>query len=339
MERYFLGNNTAYGFIGNYEEELRTKDKVILLKGGPGTGKSTILKTVAKKAEEEGYDYELWYCSGDPKSLDGVYIKELNTAVVDATSPHATGADLPVLKDIIIDLAASLKRDKLTPFADDIKRLIYCKKHKFMRAYQHLKCALCNLQNQIALERDGVNEQDIRGIAAGVAGKLESGLVKAKAGVNRARKLFASAICPLGESIYFDHLKGKNVAKVVGSESAVQIFFDEIKGLLAGGMHILNPLEPKHIDGIVAGDFAVVKDVGLMNDYDVIDLREFEDIRHTKDVEEERNGVLVETALAVEELNKAREYHLELEKYFVGAMDFANNDALCEKIIRETFVD
>ena len=61
MERYFLGNNTAYGFLGNYEQELKDKHRVILLKGGPGTGKSTILKRIAKEAEARELDYELWY--------------------------------------------------------------------------------------------------------------------------------------------------------------------------------------------------------------------------------------------------------------------------------------
>ena len=47
--------------------------------------------------------------------------------------------------------------------------------------------------------------------------------------------------------------------------------------------------------------------------------------------------MLLEEAFAVEELNKAREFHLEVEKYFVAAMDFENNNRLFEKIVRETF--
>lgn len=82
MERYFLGNNTAYGFKSSYESELSNKRRVILLKGGPGTGKSSILKKIAAEAKNKGMDRELWYCSGDPDSLDGVYIKQLDAAIV-----------------------------------------------------------------------------------------------------------------------------------------------------------------------------------------------------------------------------------------------------------------
>ena len=34
MERYFFGNNSGYGFFNLYEKELKSKDKVVLLKGG-----------------------------------------------------------------------------------------------------------------------------------------------------------------------------------------------------------------------------------------------------------------------------------------------------------------
>lgn len=76
MERYFFGNNSGYGFFNLYEKELKSKDKVVLLKGGSGTGKSSMMKKIAKKAKSLGLDYELWFCSGDPQSLDGVFVKD-----------------------------------------------------------------------------------------------------------------------------------------------------------------------------------------------------------------------------------------------------------------------
>lgn len=337
MERYFLGNNTAYGFFGNYEDELKTKDKVILLKGGPGTGKSTILKRLVKQAEELGFDCELWYCSGDPKSLDGVFVKDLNAAVVDATAPHASGADLPVIKDVIVDLANSLKGDVLMPYADEIKRLIKCKKQQFMRAYQHLKLALCHLQNKIALEKDGVEEANIRALAVGFANSIGAQNDDKTLAKNRARKVFATAICPVGDNEYFDHLVGKRIYKLKGSETAVQIFFDEFNGLIPYGLKILNPLEPKFFDGVIVGDFAIVKDAGLCREFETVDLAEFEHFERADDIESEDNGVILETALAVGELDKAREYHLELEKYFVAAMDFEHNDRHFDKIKDELF--
>ncbi len=332
MERYFLGNNTAYGFVGNYDTELANKKKVVLLKGGPGTGKSTILKRIANEAKNRGFDYELWYCSGDPSSLDGVYIKDLNVAVVDATAPHATGANLPVIKDVIVDLATSLKEHVITPHKDEIIKLIKCKKQRFMRAYQHLKLALCHFENQIALEWQDVCEPRIRRKAAKFADELKGKYGDIIDKAEKARRVFVRAICPYGESEYFDHLKGKKIVKVEGGELATNVFFDELRKFVKG-MEILNPLEPKNIDGIVVGDVAVVKDVGLEKDYDEIRLEEYEHAQNDKDITDERNGVAIEKAFAVEELSKAREYHMELEKYFVSAMDFEHNEKLANEVL------
>ena len=166
MERYFLGNNTAFGFKGNYEQELKDVKKAVLLKGGPGTGKSSMLKKLAAEAKSRGMDTELWFCSGDPDSLDGVYIKQLDVAVVDATAPHATGADLPMIKDFLFDLAAGLSHEKLLENREEIEALLSCKKRHFIRAYQHLKSAFVHYGNQIELEKEGLDESEVRAFAA-----------------------------------------------------------------------------------------------------------------------------------------------------------------------------
>ncbi len=337
MERYFLGNNTAYGFIGNYETELKNKNRVILLKGGPGTGKSSILKKLAAEAKSRGLDFELWYCSGDPDSLDGVYIKELDTAIVDATAPHASGADLPMIKDFIYDLASSLSHEKLAECKEEIEKALYSKKQHFIRAYQHLKSAFCHFNNQMELEMQGLKQADIRAYASVIASKLRS--------ENREnslrRSLFTYAICPNGEDTYYDHLRGKYVYKVSGSSAAKKIFFDELCGLLVGGTVILNPLDPKIIDGFVIGNSAVVGDVGHMSDFvrENVNLGVYDGALNMRAIEEEKNYVVLHTAFAVEQLGKARESHLAAEKYFIAAMDFDNNNAMYSHILRDVFGD
>lgn len=336
MERYFLGNNTARGFIGNYEKELKNKYRVILLKGGPGTGKSSILKKLAQEAKSRGYDYELWYCSGDPDSLDGVYIKQLDTAIVDATAPHASGADLPKIKDFLYDLADSLSHEKLYENKAEIDELLYAKKKHFARAYQHLRAAYCHLKNQIELESDGLKIADIRAYAAVLASELRCGRDKD----HRRRKLFTRAICPSGESVYYDHLRDKTIYKVNGGVAAKNAFFGELCGLIDGGTVILNPLEPSFYDGFIFGDCAVVSDVGhyVGNVSESVNLSVYErTIDDMRAIDEERNNVALYTAFAIDELEKARECHLGAEKYFIAAMDFENNGAIYKKIMHDIF--
>lgn len=329
MERYFLGNNSGYGFWNDYDAELKGKDRVALLKGGPGTGKSTLMKKIAEYAKKAGHDIELWYCSGDPNSLDGVYIKDTNRAVVDATAPHASGVDIPVVKDRIFDLAQSLKPYKLRGVREDIEKLMNCKKQCFMRAYQHLKSALCHLYNQFEIEKQGVEEDKIRAYASSIARDL-----KPSASVNR--ELFSRAICPSGESEYFDHLRGKRVIFVSGCAYAKKVFFEEISKLRKGLTLLLSPLDPKTLEGIICDDVAYVQEVGHFAKDSIVDLGVFGEKFDKDDEIEESNNKVLQTAFAVERLNKAREAHMSVENIFVPAMNFDGNEKMLKEI--ESFV-
>ncbi len=86
---YFLGANSELGFYSLYDQFCRApKDTLHIIKGGPGTGKSTFMKRMGKAAEDRGLDVEYILCSGDPESLDGVYIPALHMGWADGTAPH-----------------------------------------------------------------------------------------------------------------------------------------------------------------------------------------------------------------------------------------------------------
>ena len=87
---YFLGANAPDGFYSLYPEliDLERARAVYILKGGPGCGKSSLMRRVAQAMEEKGASVEYIACSGDPDSLDAVVFPALNTAIVDGTAPH-----------------------------------------------------------------------------------------------------------------------------------------------------------------------------------------------------------------------------------------------------------
>lgn len=87
LTRRFFGASTPDG-LRDFISELTAGSKRYLIKGRPGSGKSTLMKQVVEKAIELGYDADVYHCSLDPKSLDMVVIPELNFCIFDATSPH-----------------------------------------------------------------------------------------------------------------------------------------------------------------------------------------------------------------------------------------------------------
>ena len=88
-EQYFLGANSRAGFASLYRHFASAPgDYLHVIKGGPGTGKSGFMRRIAAAAAERGLDVETVLCSGDPDSLDGVYIPALRQGWGDGTAPH-----------------------------------------------------------------------------------------------------------------------------------------------------------------------------------------------------------------------------------------------------------
>ena len=88
-ESFFLGANSRGGFASLYRYfAAGPGDYLHVIKGGPGTGKSGFMRRIAKEAQARGMDVETVLCSGDPDSLDGVYIPALRQGWVDGTAPH-----------------------------------------------------------------------------------------------------------------------------------------------------------------------------------------------------------------------------------------------------------
>ena len=88
--QYFLGGNTPAGFYSLYHQlsDPARMRALYIVKGGPGSGKSTLMRRVERHAQAMGLDTEEVLCSGDPDSLDAVLLPQLGAAVVDGTAPQ-----------------------------------------------------------------------------------------------------------------------------------------------------------------------------------------------------------------------------------------------------------
>lgn len=91
IRHLFPGGNTSLGFFSYYSNIITQEeaDRLIIIKGGPGVGKSTFMKKVGEAMLDKGYDVEFLHCSSDNNSLDGIKIPDLRIAFIDGTAPHA----------------------------------------------------------------------------------------------------------------------------------------------------------------------------------------------------------------------------------------------------------
>lgn len=93
----FPGAMGPDGFISCFDHllsEAKLKRKLIL-KGGPGVGKSTFMRRVHAALCPENEAATLYFCSGDPDSLDAVAVPHAGLLILDGTAPHIVDPEIP----------------------------------------------------------------------------------------------------------------------------------------------------------------------------------------------------------------------------------------------------
>ncbi len=91
IKKVFPGGNTSQGFYSYYNYVIEDDaNRIFVLKGGPGVGKSSMMKKIAEDMLAKGYDVEYHYCSSDNDSLDGIVVSKLRVAMIDGTAPHVS---------------------------------------------------------------------------------------------------------------------------------------------------------------------------------------------------------------------------------------------------------
>ena len=120
----FVASNSSKGFLCYYQERFGDEkmDRVYILKGGPGTGKSRFMRTVAEFAAAQGWEVEYMYCSSDADSLDAIILSHdgEHVAVLDGTAPHVWEANLPGVREEIVNLGEFWRREELLGQKEEI---------------------------------------------------------------------------------------------------------------------------------------------------------------------------------------------------------------------------
>ena len=140
---FFAAANSGCGFVSFYKEIFNNEGikRRFLIKGGPGTGKSTLMRSLANEAERLGMLVERYRCSSDPSSLDGVIINK-TVAIIDSTAPHSEEAELVGARDRLIDLGRFWNSESLYLECEKIRLLTQKKKRAYALAYRFLSSAM-----------------------------------------------------------------------------------------------------------------------------------------------------------------------------------------------------
>lgn len=330
---YFPGAITPLGFFSYYDYILKSHEanRIIILKGGPGTGKSTFVKKVLKHLLDLGYETEILHCSSDPNSLDGVCAREIGFLIIDGTSPHIVDPKCPGAVDEIINLGECWDKDKIAKNKTKIIEIGEKNSSYYKDAYRYLSAAK-KLKKQSEIVNMDLIEEELK--------KLKPALLleKTTKGKGNERKAFLSAITPLGRINYIDTFskKAKCVYKVQEeSTKTAQMFMMRLADMLKClGYDIRTfycPMSPdEKIEHIYVNDVLISIENEYHNLADNGNVIKFDE-RSIDNFDFEQYNLLLNRA--EEMIKSAKKLHDDLEQLYVPYMDFDKVESLCNKVI------
>lgn len=336
---FFPGGNTSLGFYSRFAHILPQNQvcRKIILKGGPGVGKSTLMRRVAEHLHAQNQAVEMFHCSSDPDSLDGIAAPSLGFALIDGTAPHMMDPAVPGAEDGILNLGECLDEEMLSksrrPIRDAMEEIARC----FLRVYDYLGAAAPLLYGSTREWREKIAPGAVDALARSLAEKwLPNG-----GGEATERQLFAEAYTPRGYLSFLPTLLHEKVVclSLPWGLSANSLLAKLRDMALSRGHKVLslyNPLLPGELNHINLPNLSLSIVTGPVDQpTETVNLQEALSLHQGLSREQVFNRNAHELLLqrAVESLREAKAHHDELEKFYTAAMDFTKWERAFKNVI------
>ena len=348
---FFLGATTPAGFKG-YFELLRREPgmQMVLIKSGPGCGKSTLMKQLARRAIQQGEPVECIHCASDPDSFDGVIFVRQRRAIVDATAPHTIEPDAPGADEVVLSLYHTIQADALRPHAEEVKALFARNAALRARAARYVASAGSLLLDSRRAEACSANFEKVRRYVK----RLCTRLLPRTEGTASEELRLLSAITPKGMVFYRGTVEALADRYVVFRDdygAVSRLLLELIRAeALARGYHIITCPCAMHPEDQIDHIFIPALRLAFLTDnlWHPIQLPGVQAVRCTRFVDRENlsgfrarlrfndraASELIDQAVAL--MAQAKNCHDELETYYRAAVDFDQVNAVaanCQKIL------
>lgn len=346
---YFLGASSPEGFFSLFEKAYDPYDgwSACIIKGGPGTGKSSLMKKIAKAAAEKGEACERAFCSSDPDSLDAVILPERKFIIMDGTAPHTVNARYPGICEDILDLGICWDRSRLIPNRSRILELTDACSECHRQAQRCLKAAGVFRSGYMSKTEPLINREKLyRG-----AERLRDNLPKRGTGHFTEERLL-SAVTKDGVKVFEDTIHNQCEVCIPIDDrwsKCSALLMKRLRELLsADGFGIIVcycSQSPDTIEHLIVPEAGVA--YSAANRLHSVDAgRTIHVSRFMKRVlsseerkaltENEKNEKLM-LEQSSQHMREAKRLHDELEKHYISAMDFDKVEKISDGLLNRLF--
>lgn len=113
VRHYFAEGMTTRGYISLLPNMMPSWQRVYVLLGGPGTGKSTMIKVIGLELLDRGYGVDFLRSVRDPDSMAGFIMPQMGLAMIDAMEVSPLRWRAPGVVEKFIDFSSFCDENKL----------------------------------------------------------------------------------------------------------------------------------------------------------------------------------------------------------------------------------
>ncbi len=328
---YFAAANGYSGFRSYFKEifDSGNFDRIYVLKGGPGTGKNTLMRKLSELKKIPGVALDQYFCSSDPKSLDGIVLstEKRRVGILDGTAPHERDAVIPGAVDTIVNLGENFDENKLEKCRSQILHITERKKQAFREGYLYLSIAGKTNEAKAPLP-----SYILEKFTKQARSLLPLANEKAPSSVR-----LKTAFCHLGFVTlpYAEHFE--KIVKIDGDPLAGTVFMKilvcELKKRDLSFVSIVSPLSEDIIDAVHLqnGKIRITRKDGEQS-ADVREVITLKSDPFSRDnaVFDSCEKVCLQRAQAA--FSEASRAHFELEEIYKAAMNYKRNEAQTEML-------
>lgn len=348
---FFMSALAPNGF-NSYFSELTDQGRyksAYLIKGGPGSGKSTLIKKAAEKMAEKGERIELIHCSADPASFDGAVFSDKIT-MLDATAPHIVNPEMPGVFERMVSLYDCFDNKKLKENERDIRKAISVEEINKSRADSFIRAAGMLLYSNESIAARYINTDKL---SAFITRLCMREIKKPQTYRGEVRKRYLSTLSKDGVFMFTDTAKKLcDRLFVINDENGAvsgAILEAVLKMAISMGHTVYSCTCPMSKSGRIEHLFIPEISLGFMtsNKFHPIDIPAYKTIHTSRFTDKEKMRqysfrASFQRKAARELLKEAATFsenrllaHQKLEEFYVKSCNFTERKALFDAVLSE----
>ncbi len=326
QDSFFFAANGFDGFYSEFESNLLNEsyDRIYIIKGGPGTGKSSFMRRISDYSKFLRLSTLDIYCSSDPNSLDGTIIESNNKriAIVDGTAPHAIEPRLPFAPDIIVNSQDGLDGYYVEENKQAIIGLNNEKKYFYDLAYANLRTVGIMRRETFRALREKFDYKGAELLAKKIVEEISA------SASSKCKRMYKSAFGKEGYITLPAKMSSTRSTVYIGGDGLSEyLLMDIIKKELLGKINRIcaSPLDINLVECIYTNDTLI----SVSKDEYEFDASVFNPHKVNTEISEKEKSLIDES---IKNFRLTSQHHFELEKIYTAAMDFSIYDKYEQQI-------